>query len=755
MVLPKKILIVLFILSLFIVYADDRSNVLLIEKYIRPDFPGDATLGTAKDPWGEIRIDDNKKIIFGRGENITIEYDEAGVNKLLIIGNVKLDGTLEITGAFSCTSIDTGIGAFEVYGILGDFDTTAPLTGAETDIIYGTDGIKFTLGITVDKDIVTTAPLLINAGANLDDVLTGADADVTISIDADGITDTELAFNTGQHLTTTSTPTFQQLTVTEATINTVDSYTGINAYHQKTAGVTTAADDMIGLNVIFEYDHVGSTIGKLYGAYIEAQLDDGTVGAGALDDDVWGLDVYVDLNGGATGGDVWGIQAEIDASGTAITGDIWVIDGWLDLHTGSTGDDIFGISSWMDIDAGYTSVGGDVFGLYTYVDIDINPAGDVYGCYLDENDGVDYGYYQNGTADNYFGGALNVGNVTIGIAAVGVDYTLTFDGENDDCVMTYDEGNNRLHFGDTNLYTTGGASIHNGAGLSVTEICVNLTSIDIQTLDFKAGDGAGNGNETLIHIDDNNLDIKIAAGDDITIGDTESFGNDCYLKIEGTGKKVSVIGGEAIVFHNNENAAYTLLTLRNSDEGATGETGQTADFVFEVQGTVDSGTNYTYEEGFKVSTIKTGDFWTAGGQADNDTKVEFSPVTNGAYVLAMTLEDDDLNVEGTITADQFVNSDIIIKTYQNDDIDDNEVISLPDGAIGHGMVFCGKDGVDEEGGTFGFWDDDPVIFGGTANFQEADADNKLVLNKAGGVTIIKNTMGDDYQITVTIWYYVP
>ena len=48
------------------------------------------------------------------------------------------------------------------------------------------------------------------------------------------------------------------------------------------------------------------------------------------------------------------------------------------------------------------------------------------------------------------------GHVVIGAGLAGVDYTLTFDGETNDCAITYDEDNNILDFGDTTLSTGGG-----------------------------------------------------------------------------------------------------------------------------------------------------------------------------------------------------------------------------------------------------------------------------------------------------------
>jgi len=53
------------------------------------------------------------------------------------------------------------------------------------------------------------------------------------------------------------------------------------------------------------------------------------------------------------------------------------------------------------------------------------------------------------------------GNVKVGEGTDGVDYTLTFDGYDDDCTLTYDEDNNILNMGDTDLTTTGNVTIGN------------------------------------------------------------------------------------------------------------------------------------------------------------------------------------------------------------------------------------------------------------------------------------------------------
>ena len=61
--------------------------------------------------------------------------------------------------------------------LLKDIVTTAPLTGAEDNVLVGVDS-DLTLAITVLKDLVTTAPLT----GGTDNILTGSDADITIAM---------------------------------------------------------------------------------------------------------------------------------------------------------------------------------------------------------------------------------------------------------------------------------------------------------------------------------------------------------------------------------------------------------------------------------------------------------------------------------------------------------------------------------------------------------------------------------------------
>jgi len=97
------------------------------------------------------------------------------------------------------------------------------LSGGADDVLPGADS-DVTITLTTNKDIVAGSGL--TGGEN--DVLPGADADTTITVGAgtcitanaddvavtaDCIGDTQLAFNTGQTLTTAGTPTFAGLTL--------------------------------------------------------------------------------------------------------------------------------------------------------------------------------------------------------------------------------------------------------------------------------------------------------------------------------------------------------------------------------------------------------------------------------------------------------------------------------------------------------------------------------------------------------------
>jgi len=122
---------------------------------------------------------------------------------------------------------------------------------------------------------------------------------------------------------------------------------------------------------------------------------------------------------------------------------------------------------------------------------------------------------------------------------------------------------------------------------------------------------------------------------------------------------------------NNGNAAQTFMTLRNTDEQATAETGQTADILFEMKGTSDGGSTFTNQEAGKLSTYKISDYFHASDETDNDAGMKISTVTDGSYVLAATFSGDDLAVPGIVKAGSYFVTGTLIMQASNGQIYNN------------------------------------------------------------------------------------
>src|SRR3989344_2867870 len=132
-----------------------------------------------------------------------------------------INGTLYLASNPSGYITDGNTNWDNTYG----FVTSAVTSVTGTAPIVSSGGTTPAISITVAKDIVAGSGL----SGGEDNVLPGADADTTLTVGAgtcvtvgtddvgvtaDCIGDTQLAFNTGQALTTTSSPTFNKITVT-------------------------------------------------------------------------------------------------------------------------------------------------------------------------------------------------------------------------------------------------------------------------------------------------------------------------------------------------------------------------------------------------------------------------------------------------------------------------------------------------------------------------------------------------------------
>ena len=144
---------------------------------------GDSTNGirydTNRDGADEITMSAAGNLIF---EGSTADDFETTVG---VVDPTTPDKTINFPDASGTVAVSASAPAtLSVLGdigvtVAGDLVTTAPITGAANDIFIGADGTKATIGITVLKDIVAAGT---GMSGGEDDVLPGADADVTITL---------------------------------------------------------------------------------------------------------------------------------------------------------------------------------------------------------------------------------------------------------------------------------------------------------------------------------------------------------------------------------------------------------------------------------------------------------------------------------------------------------------------------------------------------------------------------------------------
>ena len=154
------------------------------------------------------------------------------------------------------------------------------------------------------------------------------------------------------------------LYVHDTTVDTADSYIGIRNRHIKTLGATTNADDVFGIDNYIQFNQVGGTLRYFDGIVNESRLTAGTV------TDIDNFYNFINVDGG-----------------TVV-------------------NEIFGGHIYVDVEAAATT--NDTYGLNIHVDHANVPGGDVIMLNLEETAGIGYGIYQNGSADNVFGGETTI-----------------------------------------------------------------------------------------------------------------------------------------------------------------------------------------------------------------------------------------------------------------------------------------------------------------------------------------------------------
>ena len=120
------------------------SSTITATTAVVPDASGGADLGTTSLEWGDIFIADDKKIKFGSGQDVSMEYDEDGTDTLLITGDVSIaDGTND----FDIASHD-GSNGFKLGG------TLVTSTAAELNIMDGGTSATGTTLADADRVVV-------------------------------------------------------------------------------------------------------------------------------------------------------------------------------------------------------------------------------------------------------------------------------------------------------------------------------------------------------------------------------------------------------------------------------------------------------------------------------------------------------------------------------------------------------------------------------------------------------------------------
>ena len=301
---------------------------------------------------------------------------------------------------------------------LGTTGTTINITSHTASKLLGLDASKNLESITVGTGLDYTRPNLTLSHLGIE-ALTDPDADRILFWDdsetackwlgvGNSIVITTTTIDTIQDIRTTASPQFAHLglgiagsptigiEVYNNAVNTTFDYWGISNHLQKTAGVTDYGDSFVGFNNYVAYNQSGGVLGTVVGIYNKFKLLQGDIGDVSNARNLNGINSFVDLDGGKIYGNVFGSHVIIDQEAA-------------------------------------NEVTGDIYGHYITIDADGTVGGSVYGLYLNEDSNVDYGIYQNGTADNYFGGAVGIGTDTpdvkfdvAGRVHVGVDNGLDF-----------------------------------------------------------------------------------------------------------------------------------------------------------------------------------------------------------------------------------------------------------------------------------------------------------------------------------------
>jgi hypothetical protein len=132
-----------------------------------------------------------------------------------------------------------------------------------------------------------------------------------------------------------------------------------------------------------------------------------------------------------------------------------------------------------------------------------------------------------------------------------------------------------------------------------------------------------------------NTDFKIIRTE-TNLGSGPQFFIDLQTAADGSLFNIKNTGQTAINVDGN-NAATELLELTNTNEGATGETGDTVQQTFSLYGSSDSGSSWAKHEAGSIRVLKASDWWGAD-EGDYDAYMSFFITRNGVETEYLRLE---------------------------------------------------------------------------------------------------------------------
>ena len=187
---------------------------------ILPDASGGADIGSTSAEWGDVYIADDKKIMLGDGQDVSLEYDEDGTDTLLITGNVTFaDGSYTVDIASHDTSNGLKLGGTLVTATAAELNlidgSSANTVVNSKAVIYGSSGeLAGTLSTAAQGNVTSLGTLtaLQVDNINIDgNTITSTDSNGDITITPNGTGEVNIAAGNLNYAGTAITATGAEL----------------------------------------------------------------------------------------------------------------------------------------------------------------------------------------------------------------------------------------------------------------------------------------------------------------------------------------------------------------------------------------------------------------------------------------------------------------------------------------------------------------------------------------------------------------